>query len=401
MAPGMIPNSDLKRRLLREVVQENRPEQVVLPPTGSAAAHGVVFSAATVVPSSPARQPVVPEELPPARLKSRFWPQMGKVMALGIGLALGLVSELAVLPDMRVPLPVERPMVETNIFETFPGTSMEPLLTGLGDSAPGTATAALPVLSEPLDPPLPPPTFAAPPPINLSVVPLGVRTIVLDPGHGGKDAGTVAPQGVLEKDIVLDISKRLGELLEQSGLQVILTRPDDRSLSLAERAAFANHQKADLFVSIHLNWIEGGKIRGVETYHLGPTEDPHLLQLAARENQASGYSLADFRRLLDGIYLAVRQEESQRLANAVQGALFTTMRSFNPVLVNRGVKTAPFVVLAATEMPAILAEVSCLSNTEEATLLATPEYRQRIAQALFQGLHTYTQSLHSSAKKGN
>ncbi len=332
-------------------------------------------------------------------------------MALGIGLVLTMVSQLAVLSQgssrsMEEPsrATLEAAATPFDVFqESVSIAALAPPVELPAVPVPPPATA---VVERPVEPavvyaPTVPSTFTAPPPIDLSVLPLSVRTIVLDPGHGGKDAGTVASQGVMEKDVVLDISKRLGELLEQTGFQVLLTRTEDQAVSLAERAAFANQHKADLFVSIHLNWIEGGQLRGVETYHLGPTKDPRLLQLAARENQASGYSLADFRRLLDSIYLAVRQGESRRLADAVQGELFGAMHPVNPSLINRGVKTAPFVVLAATEMPAILAEVSCLSNAEEALLLATPAYRQQIAQALFQGLQAYAQSLHSSAKKGN
>ena len=139
----------------------------------------------------------------------------------------------------------------------------------------------------------------------------------------------------------------------------------------------------------------------METYYLGPTEDPVALQLAAQENHDSGYSLADFRRLLDRIYLSVRRDESRRLAETVQQTLVTSLRPKHPALVNRGVKTAPFAVLVGTEMPAILAEVACLSNAAKAQLLATPQYRQAIAQALFQGIRAYAQALNHSAKKGS
>ncbi|MCB1037323.1 MAG: N-acetylmuramoyl-L-alanine amidase, partial [Acidobacteria bacterium] len=145
--------------------------------------------------------------------------------------------------------------------------------------------------------------------------------------------------------------------------------------------------------SIHVNWIEAQEIRGVETYYLGPTDDPYIKDIAAAENRGSGYSLADFRSLLDGLYADVRQDESRRLAEALQGELFESLHTVTPSLRNRGVKTAPFVVLVSSDMPAALVEVACLSNQEEARLLAKPYYRQFIAQALFEGIRRYADSL--------
>jgi N-acetylmuramoyl-L-alanine amidase len=247
----------------------------------------------------------------------------------------------------------------------------------------------------------PEPTFPAPVPVDLAVIPLMVKKIALDPGHGGKDVGTSLPTGLTEKEVTLDIGMRLRRLLEQATFEVLMTRDKDATISLVRRTALANAKGADLFVSIHVNWIDHSQAHGLETYYLGPTEDPVALQLAAQENRDSGYSLADFRRLLDHIYLSVRRDESRRLAETVQRTLVTSLQSQNPSLVNRGVKTAPFAVLVGTEMPAILAEVACLSNAEEAQLLATAQYRQAIAQALFQGIRVYAQALNRSVKKGS
>jgi N-acetylmuramoyl-L-alanine amidase len=240
--------------------------------------------------------------------------------------------------------------------------------------------------------------FAAPTPIDLAVLPLGVKKIVVDPGHGGKDAGTSVPGGLTEKEVTLDIGLRLRRLLEQAGFEVVMTRDKDEAVPLRQRTALANAQGADLFVSIHLNWIDRSQARGMETYYLGATEDPELLQLAAQENRDSGYSLGDFRKLLDGIYLSMRRDESRRLAETIQRTLVKSLRPKHPAVSNRGVKTAPFAVLVGTEMPAILAEVACLSNAEEAQLLATPPYRQEIAQALVQGIRAYAQALNRSPK---
>lgn len=236
------------------------------------------------------------------------------------------------------------------------------------------------------------PHFPTPVPMDPGILPLAVRHIVLDPGHGGHDVGTVRGD-IAEKELTLDIADRLRELLVEEGFQVSMTRRDDRYLSLRERAEMANEQVGDVFVSIHINWIVERAARGIETYFLGPTDDPELAELARRENRESGYSLADQRTLLEGIFLDMRHARSRDLAGRVQQALYGSLLSVNPKLQNRGVKTAPFVVLVATEMPAVLAEVSCLSNADEADLLKRPLYRQHIAEALARGLRGYAKDV--------
>jgi N-acetylmuramoyl-L-alanine amidase len=221
------------------------------------------------------------------------------------------------------------------------------------------------------------------------VLALGVRRIVIDAGHGGTSPGTSTGNGVYEKEFTLDIATRLRDLLEKQNFEVVMTRTGDQTLTLENRANLANRSRGDVFVSIHLNWLKNPNNRGIETYYLGPTNDPHLNALAAAENRESGYSLSDMRNLLDGIYADVRQDESKRLAEAVQQQLYTGLKQVNPQLRDRGVKTAPFVVLVTTGMPAILAEVSCLSNQAEAELLKKPEYRQKIAEALSSGIRSY------------
>jgi N-acetylmuramoyl-L-alanine amidase len=242
------------------------------------------------------------------------------------------------------------------------------------------------------------PSLAAAAAIDPAVLPLAVRKIALDAGHGGDSLGTRTPLGLLEKDITLDITRRLRALLEAGhGFEVVMTRQDDSAVSLAERAAIANRSGADVFVSVHVNWIEDRTSRGVETYFLGPTNDPFLNRLAALENRDSGYSMADMRQLLDGIYAGVRQDKSRQLAEVVQGALFLSLGRVNPGIEDRGVKSAPFIVLLSTQMPAILAEVSCASNAEEARLLARPLYRQYIAEALAGGLRAYASEARGGA----
>ncbi len=247
---------------------------------------------------------------------------------------------------------------------------------------------------------LQPTVFAAPEPFDPTVIPLAVRRIVVDPGHGGADDGTTG-FGLNEKAMTLDIARRLQDRLSADGFEVYLTREDDRAVSLRERAQTANDLRADLFVSIHINWIAERSVRGLETYFLGATEDPELNELARRENRDSGYSLADMKSLLESIYTGVRQDESRQLATRIQRSLYSSLLRQNPDLKNRGVKTAPFVVLVATEMPAILAEVSCLSNQEEAQLLSRPLYREHIAEALSRGIRTYADEVNQSEAKGS
>ncbi|MEM7353069.1 MAG: N-acetylmuramoyl-L-alanine amidase [Acidobacteriota bacterium] len=260
------------------------------------------------------------------------------------------------------------------------------------DLTPSPAAAAIEPQEEP--------RFAAPQPIDSDVFPLEVRHIVLDPGHGGDDFGTV-DNDLAEKELTLDIAGRLAKLLRKADFEVTLTREDDRKLSLKDRAAMANDLHSDLFVSIHVNWMGHRQVRGVETYFLGATEDPELKELVRRENRESGYSLGDMKLLLEGIYTGVRRDASRQFASSVQRTLFSSLQQVNPQLKNRGVKTAPFVVLVSTEMPAILAEVSCLSNREEARLLSRPLYRDHIAEALFRGIKGYADDVHQTEEKGS
>ena len=252
---------------------------------------------------------------------------------------------------------------------------------------------------------LPPPadSLALPAPRGMepSLFRLSVTSVVLDPGHGGHDPGARTASGLSEKEVTLDVARRLKALLTDAKLSVAMTREADEALSLRDRVSFANEKKADLFVSIHVNSLPVVKEkRVVETYYLGATSDPRTERLAGEENRFSGYSLHDFKRLLEGVYTGVRQNESKTFAEAVQTQLVGSLRRLNPKLESRGVKSAPFAVLIATEMPGILAEVSCLSNEEDARRLADPAYRQAIAAALRNGILAYAESRNHPPGKG-
>jgi N-acetylmuramoyl-L-alanine amidase len=251
---------------------------------------------------------------------------------------------------------------------------------------------------QPTGPDLP---HEAPRPLNRAVFPLSVKKIVIDAGHGGSHFGAVSGSGVSEKEITLDLALRLKRLMEQASFEAVLTRESDQTISLQKRVAFANASNADLFVSIHVNWMEPRKLRPLETYFVGPTDDPAVTKLVSMENQESGYSLSDYRQLLEKVYIHTRRDESRRLAETIQGELYYSLREMNPHIHNRGVKMAPFIVLVGTQMPAILVEVSSLSNEDEVKLLTNNDYREKIALALLRGIRKYANSLDGSGKKGS
>ena len=223
---------------------------------------------------------------------------------------------------------------------------------------------------------------------------LKIGKIVIDPGHGGHDTGTIGPNGLLEKDLVLDVSRRLGKLLAaRLGAQVVFTRRDDTFIPLETRTSIANQEQADLFVSVHANSSHDPDARGVETYYLNFTSSPEALEVAARENAASDKSIHELQDLVKKIALKEKIDESREFASDVQGALHTGLAVRNPGERNRGVKKAPFVVLIGANMPSILAEISFLSNPGDERRLRTPEYRQRIAESLYRGISHYIDGL--------
>ena len=233
--------------------------------------------------------------------------------------------------------------------------------------------------------------------VHPNVLALSVRRVIVDAGHGGDNLGTSSADGVHEKDVTLDIAERVRQLIVQRGFEAVMTRTADETRSLRERAATANRRHGDIFVSIHLNSLRPSSARGIETYYLGPSDGPEFDAIAAAENRHSGYSLSDIRSLLEKIYTDARRDESRRLAESVQRALVLNLRKTAPAITDRGVKTAPFVVLVATEMPAIVAEVSSLSNEDDARRLNTAEYRQTIAEALVSGIQTFAYGSRVSA----
>ncbi|HEV2021274.1 MAG TPA: N-acetylmuramoyl-L-alanine amidase [Terriglobales bacterium] len=223
---------------------------------------------------------------------------------------------------------------------------------------------------------------------------LKIGRIVIDPGHGGHDTGTIGHGGFTEKDLVLDVSLRLGRMLQDKmGADVVYTRDDDTFVPLESRTAVANQNQADLFLSIHANSSRDSGARGVETYYLNFTSSEDALEVAARENAVSEKSIHELQDLVKKIALKDKIEESREFASDVQTALHAGISKKNPGVRNRGVKKAPFVVLIGANMPSILAEISFLSNDTDERKLKTPEYRQRIAEAIYKGVAKYVDGL--------
>jgi N-acetylmuramoyl-L-alanine amidase len=246
--------------------------------------------------------------------------------------------------------------------------------------------------------------LAAPKPAKLNgsqsltrVLGLKVGRIVIDPGHGGHDTGTAGPNGLYEKDLVLDVAKRLGSLIEsRMGAEVVYTRMDDTFIPLEGRTAMANQRRADLFLSIHANSSPARTSSGVETYYLNFTSSKSALEVAARENASSQQSVHELKDLLQKIAMQDKVDESREFAAKVQQALYATSSRANSRTRDRGVKKAPFVVLIGASMPSVLAEVGFISNPKDEALFRKSDFRQKIAEGLYKGLSQYAATLSQS-----
>lgn len=220
---------------------------------------------------------------------------------------------------------------------------------------------------------------------------LDVRTIVIDPGHGGRDPGAIGPDGLEEKTVTLAVARDLKRKLDAlKGYRVLLTRHTDRFVALKKRVEFANAHHADLFISIHVNSLPEQNRAVAETFYFGPTTNHKTLQLVKEENQGSDYGIGDFHQMITQIGNTFKTKESRTLASLIQRHLYRNIKRHNdPRMVNAGIHTAPFVVLLGTHMPSVLAEISCISNPAEERRLATASYRDAIAEYLEKGIIAY------------
>lgn len=226
------------------------------------------------------------------------------------------------------------------------------------------------------------------------VLGLKLGRVVIDPGHGGKDVGTHGPSGLYEKEVVLDVARRLGALIEDRlGSEVIYTRGDDTFIPLEERPRIANERKADLFLSIHANSSPYPSAAGVEMYYLNFTTSKAAMDVAARENAGSAGSIHDLKDLLQKIALRDKIDESREFAARLQTSLSGLEKKGNAESKNRGLKKAPFVVLIGASMPSVLAEIGFLTNAGDEAMLRKSEYRQKIADALYKGIANYAETL--------
>jgi N-acetylmuramoyl-L-alanine amidase len=229
---------------------------------------------------------------------------------------------------------------------------------------------------------------------------LGVRRVVIDPGHGGHDYG--APgyiKGVYEKDVVLKISKKLAVKIKHDlNCETVLTRGDDRYLTLEERTAFANTKNADLFISIHTNAARDRRAFGLETYYLNLATDDEAILVAARENATSMKNISDLESILNDLMQNAKINESIRLAGYVQQSLFLQMQRNFDSIKSKGVKQAPFYVLLGAQMPAILVETSFISNARECKRLIDPRYQEQICEGIVRGIQKYIQELNPTAR---
>jgi N-acetylmuramoyl-L-alanine amidase len=227
----------------------------------------------------------------------------------------------------------------------------------------------------------------------------GIRKIVLDPGHGGKDPGAIGVGGIAEKDIVLAIAKKLERKLKQEmGVEVVLTRRDDRFIPLEDRTAIANAEGADLFVSLHMNASPNGEAKGLETYYLDNTNDEASLRLAARENGTSRRNVSDLQFILSDMTQNMKLEDSITLAHHLQHSLIDGMSTRLADVKDLGVKKALFYVLVGARMPSVLVEMFFITNKTEGRAMSQETYQNAVVDALYDGILKYKESNLATSK---
>jgi len=228
----------------------------------------------------------------------------------------------------------------------------------------------------------------------IRVLGLKVRRVVIDAGHGGQDGGTSGPDGLREKDVALDVARRLGDMIQNRlGSDVIYTRNDDSFVPLGRRTAIANEASADLFLSIHVNSSTIRAASGVETYYLSFTTSKDAMETAARENAGAEQNINDLQDLLQKIALKDKVDESREFASRIQASLSSVAARVNRGAKDRGVKKAPFVVLIGARMPAVLVEIGFITNSRDEVMMRRGDHRQRLAEALYRGLSSYANTL--------
>jgi N-acetylmuramoyl-L-alanine amidase len=291
------------------------------------------------------------------------------------------------IAEAREPEP--EPVVAPLVSHTTPYAAHTP------PPAPMSSPLSAGPVPKPADPPSATPSRSATGGLSIArQLGLGVSRIVIDPGHGGHDSGAKGKSGIVESELVLDIALRVEKMLQNvGGVEVILTRRTDDFIELPERTAIANREGADLFLSIHANASTSNLAHGIETYFLNFATNVSAAAVAARENANSTQAMGALPDFVKAIALNDKVDESRDLATHVQAAMLDRLRPANKTLKDLGVKQAPFVVLIGAVMPSVLAEISFVTNPQEARLLKGDAYRQKIAEALFEGVRKYQLSL--------
>jgi N-acetylmuramoyl-L-alanine amidase len=225
---------------------------------------------------------------------------------------------------------------------------------------------------------------------NSRLQPPGIRKIVLDPGHGGKDPGAIGVGGLAEKDIVLEVAKKLAvKLKREMGVEVVLTRTDDRFVALEDRTAMANAEDADLFISLHMNASPNPDARGIETYYLDNTTDEASIRLAARENSTSRKNISDLQFILSDMTQNLKLEDSVSLAHRLQSSVVSTLTPHMRDVRDLGVKKALFYVLVGARMPSVLVEMLFITHREEGAAMAHNRLQDAMVEALYDGIQQY------------
>ena len=223
---------------------------------------------------------------------------------------------------------------------------------------------------------------------------LGIRRIVIDPGHGGRDPGCIGKKGSREKNIVLDVALQLKKLLiTNTDLEVIMTRESDIYIPVEDRPVIANQKQADIFISIHANSNPKKNHSGVQTFYLNFSSDPSVNEIAARENATSTKNISEMKGIIQKIARNSKIAESKDMASKIQSILSRHLKNLYKDVKNLGVKGGPFWVLIGGEMPSILVEISHLSNPKEESRLITASYRRQVAQGIYAGILEYLNSL--------
>ena len=231
------------------------------------------------------------------------------------------------------------------------------------------------------------------PPVNLAEqLGLTVKTIMIDPGHGGRDPGTVH-NGIVERATVLKVANLLAERLRKQGFTVLMTRTKDEFVSLDRRTELANEKKADLFISIHINANNDSRVCGFETYYLDYARTSSASAVSTRENAASGKSLNEIQSILTDLVGHSKTQESLSLATLIQENALSSLRKKNFTAFDNGVRSALFLVLIGAQMPAVLLELGYCSNPEEAKRLNSDAYLASMADGIVQGIRAYRDEL--------